>query len=408
MTRSKCLALVARWAISVLTLGAMLAGCGGGDDGAGSGPGHSSRVQSAAPLTVASVPQSAAKLVTHTMPAWSGGTTTATTLLFTPTGTPPSGGWPIVLWAHGTTSVLRSACAPSGSLDTLDGGLTAEGFTSRYAEVISYLVAAGYAVVAPDFEGLGPAAQVAYPYYNSASESRSLLAGLQAARLADPSLSSRWIAMGHSEGGRGVLALQSYVGEAAELDFRGTIALAPFTSLAEAVRRLDTLKSSDPANATLYAGIQNFFVAMLARGLKTVDPTADLGPLMGGDLAALMPTFAERCVFSSFGVIASAVAARPDFGGFKPGWSDSATMKAFLQSNDPAAVPGFKIAGPTLIVQGTSDIFVQEPLTTAFVNVQAGRGAPVAYRVYTGSDHGSIVIDAKDQVLSYLAARFSN
>lgn len=384
---------------------ALLAGCGGGEDPPVA---PYTELTSSTGITVAAVTQADATLLTHSMPAWSGGSTKATTLLFTPKGVAPAGGWPIVVWAHGTTTASRKTCAPSSTLDTLDGGLTAEGFTSRYAEVVGYLVSAGYAVVAPDFEGIGDAATVPYPYYNSASESRSLIAAVKAARLTNASLSKKWMAVGHSEGGRGVLALQAYVGEAFELDFRGTVALAPFTSLATAVDRLGTMKTHDPANATLYAGIQNFFVGMLTTGLKAITTGVDQSELMGAELAALMPTYGQHCIFSSFGIISGAVAANAAFDGFKDGWSTTAPMKAFLESNDPAAVPGFKLGSPTLIVQGTADIFVLEALTTAFVDTLTGRGSPVSYRVYPGSDHGSIVIDAKSEVLSYLATRFSN
>lgn len=36
----------------------------------------------------------------------------ATSLVFTPNTPAPAGGWPIVVWAHGTTGVA-DACAPS-------------------------------------------------------------------------------------------------------------------------------------------------------------------------------------------------------------------------------------------------------------------------------------------------------
>lgn len=71
-------------------------------------------------------------------------------------------------------------------------------------------------------------------------------------------------------------------------------------------------------------------------------------------------------------------------------------------------MPGFKLTAPTHIVQGTADIFALEPLTTNLVGTLAARGSPVSYRVYTGSDHGSIVLDAQADVLAYVAARFAN
>jgi len=130
---------------------------------------------------------------------------------------------------------------------------------------------------------------------------------------------------------------------------------------------------------------------------------------MGADLAAQLPTMRSQCVFSAFGAIAGAVAAKPagSFAGFKTGWSQVPAMQAFLAANDPAVLPGFAPASSTLIVQGTADVFVQEPLAAAFATALVARGAPVMYRSYAGADHGSIVNVASTDVLAYLAARFA-
>ncbi|MES2716135.1 MAG: hypothetical protein V4795_10240 [Pseudomonadota bacterium] len=393
------------WCTALAALCLVVAGCGGGDD-----PAPSTTLQSSTALNVPAVPEAAVSLLTHTMPALAGGSTPATSLLFVPQGAAPAAGWPVLVWMHGTTTVLPSSCAPSGTLDTLDGGLTAEGFRSDYAPLIASYVRAGYAVVAPDLEGIGAAATTPHPYYNGASNARALIAGLQAARQADPRLSRRWAAVGHSDGGRGVLALQQHLADAPGLEFRGSVAYAPFTSIAASVDRLAQLAAADPANAALYAGIQNFFVAMMATALGTSTGQAvDTQALMGADLAAQLPTLRSRCVFSAFGAIAGAVAARPagSFDGFKTGWSQVPAMQGFLATNDLAVLPGFAPAHSTLIVQGTADVFVQEPLAAAFAAALAARGAPVLYRRYDGADHGSIVNLASADVLAHLAARFA-
>ncbi|MFX5869843.1 alpha/beta hydrolase, partial [Acinetobacter baumannii] len=84
----------------------------------------------------------------------------ATSLVFTPTTPPPAGGWPIVVWAHGTTGVA-DACAPSKSA-----------LTDSTKDLISKLLAAGYVVVAPDYEGLGT--QGIHPFLNIKSEAYSI------------------------------------------------------------------------------------------------------------------------------------------------------------------------------------------------------------------------------------------
>lgn len=399
-------AFLARLPIAAAVAAVLLTACGGGD--APSASLQADLISSPA-VTVASVPQANASLLTHTMPAWTGATTRATTLLFVPKGTPPAGGWPVVAWAHGTTTANLKTCAPSLTLDDLDGGLTKEGFTSHYAEVIGYLVSAGYAVVAPDFEGLGPAATVPYPYFSSASESRSLIAGVKAARQANPSLSTNWMALGHSEGAHGVLMLQNFVKEAPELNFKGSVAYAPWVGLQEQVARLGALAAKDPANAVMYAGFQNNFVGTLASGLQTLTPGLDLTQLMGADMLAVFAGYKNQCVLASAVSTMDAVAAKGPqaFSGAKPTWADSPAMKSFLETNDPAVAPGFKLTAPTLVVHGAADFSVQEPVTASFVANMASRGSDVTYRTYPGADHGSIVLAAKADVLAYLAARFN-
>lgn len=67
----------------------------------------------------------------------------ATALIFTPKTAAPAKGWPIVVWAHGTTGVADQ-CAPSRNALNI-----------YIQAMIAQLLTAGYVVVAPDYEGLG-------------------------------------------------------------------------------------------------------------------------------------------------------------------------------------------------------------------------------------------------------------
>lgn len=52
-----------------------------------------------------------APLPRYRMTAAQGGETEANALLFVPQGSAPAGGWPLVVWTHGTTGVT-DGCAP--------------------------------------------------------------------------------------------------------------------------------------------------------------------------------------------------------------------------------------------------------------------------------------------------------
>ena len=136
-----------------------LTACSGDDTEPRSGD-----VVSSAPFLAPAAINADARLVVYRMPGISGGLVEASTLVFVPRGAAPAGGWPIVAWLHGTSTVGQPTCAPSLSPTYLDGGLTADGAPlgvgpSGYADLIGQLVAAGYAVVAPDLEGLGSVAK---------------------------------------------------------------------------------------------------------------------------------------------------------------------------------------------------------------------------------------------------------
>jgi alpha-beta hydrolase superfamily lysophospholipase len=356
----------------------------------------------AAPSTIAAT----ARLLIHDTARTGGGTTRASSLLFVPRGEPPAGGWPVIAWAHGTTTLGNKACAPSLSPD-LDGGLTADGFTSHYASLIGALVGAGYAVVAPDFEGLGEVATVPYPYYDATSLARSLIAAVRAARHADARLSNRWAVVGHSDGGHAALAVEAHAAEAPELALRGTVAYAPFLAIAAHVASLGELARRDPDHAAMYVIIRNEIAANLTVGLLASSPDAALDPILGADLQALLPGMRRKCILRAFADVSQAVAARAPgaFSGLRDGWAESPAMRAFLAANDQAATPGFSLRVPTLIVSGTEDVFVGEALVAAFASRLAAARAPVDYRRYDGADHSTIVEVATPEVLRFLASR---
>lgn len=293
--------------------------------------------------------------------------------------------------------------APSLSPE-LDGGLTADGLTSDYVYMIASLVNAGYAVVAPDLEGLGAIASVPHPHFNAISSARSLIAGVRAARHANPQLSSRLALVGHSDGGRAVLAVEAFAAEAPELSLKGTIALAPFTSIDATVSALGELALKTPDKATALAAQQNLYVAAMATGLLAQSPSYNLGSVMDADLQKLLPTLKTKGIVEATALVTQAVTTKTPEGflGFKAQWSTTPEMKAFLAANDPAVTPGFTLRLPTLIVQGTKDGSVLEPLTAAFSSKLIATGAPVTYRTYEGADHFTVIRKANTDMLVFL------
>jgi dienelactone hydrolase len=139
--------------------------------------------------------------MTYKMLGQNGQETTATSLVFVPKDD-ATDGWKIVVWAHGTTGVA-DICAPSRKVTNNDVNA-----------MISKFLAAGYVVVAPDYEGLGePSGHELHPFLNVKSEAFSITDAVVATRAYLTSQGknvSQWMTVGHSQGGQAALGAAQY------------------------------------------------------------------------------------------------------------------------------------------------------------------------------------------------------
>jgi len=69
--------------------------------------------------------------------------TTVSGTVYFPKGSPPSGGWPILAWAHGFVGI-SDICAPSWRKRT-----------KRDIDYLNAWLAEGFAIVATDYQGMG-------------------------------------------------------------------------------------------------------------------------------------------------------------------------------------------------------------------------------------------------------------
>lgn len=157
----------------------------------------------------------------YTTPGPDGTSVTATGLVCLPDGPAPAEGWRVVAWTHGTSG-LSEHCGLTGSPD-LEAGT---------GEVIGRLNAAGYAVVAPDYLGLGPGTIGPHPYLHTDTESTATIDAVCAARMGIDELSQHWAVAGQSQGGHAALAAGHRAATyAPDLIFHGTAALAPASNI---------------------------------------------------------------------------------------------------------------------------------------------------------------------------------
>lgn len=179
------------------------------------------------------------KVLAYRMTSAKGRAISATAMLFTPKTAAPNSGWPLVVFGHGTTGVAAQ-CAPSVTVN-------ASG-TWDYAPLVAGLLAQGFAVVAPDYEGLGsPEMGVVpgHPYLDLRSAGQSMaLAAVAAKRHLGATLSGDWAAVGHSQGGHAALAGAQFSGLAKQLEstlnYKGAVAIAPASNLLSSLNDMAT------------------------------------------------------------------------------------------------------------------------------------------------------------------------
>ena len=94
------------------------------------------------------------------------------------------------------------------------------------------LLQKGYAVVAPDYEGLGNTA-VAHPYLNLGSAAKSVLFAVDAVHNRYANLSKEWSVIGWSQGGHAALATAEFSStlNSKGFQYKGTVAVAPASNL---------------------------------------------------------------------------------------------------------------------------------------------------------------------------------
>ncbi|WP_049793707.1 alpha/beta fold hydrolase [Hoyosella subflava] len=300
-----------------------------------------------------------------------------------PPGTPPPGGWPAIIWGHGTTGI-GDDCAPS----TLPSSPSRE-VAANYP---SYWLRQGYAVVATDYAGLGT--QGLHAYLNTQAAANSMLDAATAAHGLNLRLSRTAVALGHSQGGAAALAAASAAptGNGA-LDFRGAVAVAPAAHTDALRQSVRPSPETLPGNLTAYA-----FYALA--GFRDTYPDLDIDARLTGKGRELL-ALAERLCSSEMGVAArpyrmSELFAEPlsDI----PGFDQALDEYMRLPSN------GYSTS--LLIVSGLDDDLPPEPAVRLAEEIQESGGHAVS-RTYPGATHVSVLEHSLDDVQSFIGALFS-
>ncbi|MGW3541181.1 alpha/beta hydrolase family protein [Nocardia niigatensis] len=298
--------------------------------------------------------------------------------LYVPAGLPPQGGWPLVVWAHGTTGIGND-CAPSHRPQS-----------ERNRLYFNQILDRGYAVLAPDYKGLGTGGD--FSYYNTEVEGRSILDAITAVRGLPVPLTAHWALIGQSEGAHAVMSAAALYGRnpSAVRGLTGVIATGLRTNPAKSLREMFRRGSTGSDNQVGYAG---YYLATLE----------ELNP---GTVTPYLTDFGRRYVEKAAttclsDLVAAAEGRRPEALVADPD-NPTPTFEADIRSL--VSYPEDVVPADLMIGYGTADIDVPPADTPAYGPALQARNPWVRITVtaYPGKDHSGAFLASLPDALTFL------
>ena len=306
-------------------------------------------------------------------------------MVYIPDGTAPAGGWPLVVWTHGTSGVGDS-CAPSKYPSLYPDPWP------QYGNEVARLVRQGYVVAAPDYEGLGTPGL--HPYLQTDSQAFATIDAARAARAmaseVATTVGTEWAAIGHSQGGQSAVgAAELAATRAPELQMVGAVALAPAAMLKRSTKAI----ASDP-----YAFP---YIGYIGAGIGATHPGFDYANFVGPQLLPYMAYAEEWCFDEWF----------PQIGKYllpgvhrnlAQGWGQDPDVQDYFRASQ---IGTRSTEVPILYLQGTVDGLYH--VAPDQVERMCAIGDVVHFSAYPGLDHDPIVWKGWPESRAWLADRFA-
>ena len=303
---------------------------------------------------------------------------TSTGALFTPPGTPPPGGWPVVSWAHGAVGI-SDTCAP-----TVTGKIGGP-YLGRW-------LAQGYAIVATDYVGLGT--DGVHPYLDGRSEAHSVVDMVRAGVATEPTLSRKWVTLGQSQGGQAAMVTATIATSyAPELDYRGTVALGVPSN----IENLAVL--GGPGFPQLPLTGTTTFIAYALAGLRAARPDVGVDAYLSARGREVL-TLAEELCYEE----ANAAIGATSIGDLFARRLDAPILAALREM---LAIPVRAYNRPLFLGQGLFDTVVPSPLTFKLAADLALAGQRFTFRVYP-TGHLETMLQSEDEAHTFVRRAFAS
>ncbi|GAB3627673.1 lipase [Pandoraea terrae] len=289
-----------------------------------------------------------------------------TGVVFLPKGPMPKGGWPVVAWAHGTVGIA-AACAPSDHPRS-----------PRDTQYLGTWLSLGFAVVAPDYAGLG--SNGLHHYLNARAEAYSVLDSVLAARQGFP-LQNRIVFVGQSQGAHAAFAAAAFQSS-----------YAPQLRVVASVLTGAPYFNANTSAAALFSGASDPGAAdpKIPYAMYIFLSAADLNPALESaryfspQALPVLKQARELCIQELTDAAAAA--------GLNAGNSLRPAIQEVLASQTPALrFPALRVRHPVFVGMGSLDMDVPLIMQQAFVHDLTAAGTKVDAHVYEGLDHEATV-----------------
>lgn len=356
---------------------------------------------------------SSVNVMTYNMPNVLGETKKATAMVFIPKISRPAGGWKVVVWEHGTVGVGDS-CAPSNNK-----------FNTNFKKMAESLLAEGYVIIAPDYEGLGTPG--IHPYLNLKSEANSAIYAVKAYKdFYGNQINGQWMSVGQSQGGHASLGTAELANS--DSNYKGAVAGAPASSLGhiisvvapQAIQKVLAQEQSGDAPVgtavEIYAELLAY-AAYTTVGITAYEPKfnyreifqersrpiAELAEGTTGENGLCLNALHDKFATDIQDYITkNAGKTVLDYPGLAGDFQSNPTVQTFLKNNQPATK---KINTPVMIIQGTEDMAVPYPVTEALQKGLKDMGTDVTFLPVVGASHTQAIVDMNPELVKFIKAK---
>ncbi|HWS69898.1 MAG TPA: lipase family protein [Steroidobacteraceae bacterium] len=316
---------------------------------------------------------SAVRILYHSVDA-GGRDVASSAAILIPAGKKPAQGWPIIVWAHGTSGVARQ-CAPSAMKDIYYGD-----------EGLYDMLKAGFAVVATDYHGLGT--EGPHQYIDKIAQANDVVYAVPAAQEAVPSLGRQWVVDGHSQGGLAAWGVAEAEARLKDSSYLGAVSVAGATHLAWQVNHL---------NEDNGAG---FYLVWWAYGIHARFPEFKPDEMLTTIGAAhYREVTTQGCWLYGYASYLHVDAPKM----VKADWAKSLWVRKFFDENRVGDAP---IAGPIFVIAGESDTAVPFAATRDLIDRACKNRQNVQFRSYPGLDHDPTMVNSTPDQIAWIKDRF--